>query len=91
MKNQGQPNFYGNIVNKPYVKQFDGENKLVNSITKESPFSNIINTNRRARRAVGKYTILNHPLTGEYMGKLRVNGNNRANTSSRTGVDSRMN
>ncbi len=63
--------------NIPYVKEFNEHGKIVNPITKESPFHNNTKTNRQDRNSEGKYIILTHPITGAFIGKLKVGGNNR--------------
>lgn len=61
-------------MNQPYVKVYK-DGKLLNPITKEKPF---INKFKSARGKSGPvYVNLNHPLTGKWMGKYKVGGNNR--------------
>jgi hypothetical protein len=77
-------------ANKPYVKQFDENGEVTNEITKHEPFINNMPVNRAQRRAVGKKITLSNPLTGKIVGELKMNGNNRANSSKR-GKNSRIN
>jgi hypothetical protein len=76
------------MKNVPYVKIMDG-NTIMNPITKENPYvSN--HPNRSARRDLGRLIMFIHPMTGK-RSYLKVRGNNKANTSEREGVESRMN
>jgi hypothetical protein len=72
------------MKNQPYAKQFNEIGVIVNPITKENPFNNAIKTNRHDRRTEGKYIILTHPSTGEFLGKIKSRGNNRK-SCKRTG------
>lgn len=78
------------MKNQPYKKvlqTIDNKQVVVNEITKDEPFNNSTG-NRRTRRAFTaegkpKYKVLTHMVTGEFIGKTRFNGNNRANTNKR--------
>lgn len=63
--------------NQPYKKLYNESGEISNEITKESPFSNNNDSNRQKRHSVGKYIIITNPLTGEFIGKVKTNGNNR--------------
>ncbi len=59
-------------TNVPYKKQLNDEGQVINECPSQKE------PNRRQRRLVGKYIILTNPRTGEFVGKVKTNGNNRA-------------
>lgn len=65
-------------MNTPYVKSLDSNGKVTNPITKEKPYLNSFASNRGNRKK--RYVMLINPLTGQFGGKLRARGNNRAST-----------
>ena len=90
------------MKNIPYVKQFRTEkvtensieyiltytDELLNPITKDKPYMHNFKSVRG--QSLQQYHIIRHHLTGAYIGRLKVHGNNRANTSKRKGVHSRI-
>lgn len=89
-------------MNKPYVKQYKKEIKLIdgieytveteeieNLITKDKPYLH----NEKSRKGNSKklYNIIRNHITGEFMGKMKMFGNNRKNTSKRKNKNSRDN
>lgn len=72
-------------MNKPYVKQFNENGECLNEITLDKPFNNVSKENRQQRNEEDKYIILTHPATGEFVGKIKVGGNNRK-PCKRTGM-----
>jgi len=82
-------------MNKPYVKQFNEIGECINPITAETPYLHRF----RSVRGMSKRPYLNFTNGTSMKAKYIVNkagqlilipvGNNRANTSSRTGVNSR--
>ncbi len=67
-------------MNKPYIKEYDEKGILINLITKDNPYLHRNNSNRG--KSMKEYIILRNHITGDYFGKLRAFGNNRANTCS---------
>lgn len=78
-------------MNKPYVKQYDENGEVINPITKDSPYLHSFNNGAFRRKLNrGKYKIITNFKTGEFI-KFgnKLNGNNRANSCKRKGVNSR--
>ena len=73
-------------MNTPYVKQYNELGELTNLI-----IGNYLNVegNRKSRRNINKYIVFHHPLTGEFIGRVKTSGNNRANTCKRKNKSSR--
>jgi len=69
----------------PYKKQFDSKGTILNPITVDSPYLHKFSHSFKAN----KYIIFNHPITGEFIGKVKINGNNRKNTCKRAHKTSR--
>lgn len=68
------------MKNIPYVKKYEiinGIKTLINPITKNRPFNNNNSSNRYQKRNGGKYIVRTNPITGEAIGKVKINGNNR--------------
>jgi hypothetical protein len=69
----------------PYIKQFSPEGELQNPITPENPYLHKPSFSFKRN----KYHILTHPTTGEFIGRIKLKGNNRRNTCIRKGKTSR--
>jgi len=67
-------------ANNPYVKQYNELGKVTNPIV-----DNYLNVegNRKSRRNINKYIVFHHPLTGEFIGKVKTSGNNRSKINKR--------
>ena len=88
-------------MNQPYVKQFRTEtvvengieyvytytDEILNPITKDKPYMHSFASTRG--KSEKEYIIIRHHATGAFIGRMRMYGNNRANTSKRNGVNSR--
>lgn len=87
-------------MNQPYVKQFKTEtvtengieytytyDEVLNPITKDKPYIHSFASVRG--KSEKEYIIIRHHFTGEFLGRMRMYGNNRANTSKRKNVNSR--
>jgi hypothetical protein len=78
------------MTNQPYVKQLDNEGNITNPITQSNPYLHRFPTTSYRKSILGgKFTVYHHPTTGEYLGKVKTNGNNRKNTCTRKGKNSR--
>lgn len=90
-------------MNKLYIKEYRTElveeggieyqytytDELLNSITKDNPY---LHKESSQRGKSGKqYHYLYHPITGKMIGRMKMGGNNRANTSKRKDINSRNN
>lgn len=71
------------MENKPYKKKLNTDGSISNPITKDKPYNNLA-PNRKARRSKFKYIIVNNPVTGAFIGKVKPKGNNRKR-NKRTG------
>jgi len=88
-------------MNQPYVKQYRTEtvtengieytytytDEVINPITKDKPY--LHNSASVRGKSEHEYIIIRHHLTGAYIGRMKMYGNNRANTSKRTDKHSR--
>jgi len=78
-------------MNKPYVKKVDENGVVINVITKENPYLHKMPTTAFMKKYnSGKYIIIENPVTKQFIAfGAKAKGNNRANSSSRKGKNSR--
>jgi hypothetical protein len=62
-------------MNRPYVKEYK-DGICTNPITKENPYLHRFVSEKRRKEQL-KYIAFHHPVTGEFVGKVKVGGNNR--------------
>lgn len=78
------------MKNQPYVKERDSDGKITNAITKENPYMHKYpSTSYQKSLFERKYIVFHHPITGEFIGKVKTMGNNRENSCPRKGKNSR--
>jgi hypothetical protein len=79
------------MTNRPYVKQYNQDGEVINAITKGSPYLHKMPTTAFMKKYnSGKYIIIENPVTKQFIAfGSKAKGNNRANSSSRKGKNSR--